>query len=189
MPLGNFSTFRRLAPSRRGYDISGAPEQLLVVLLVAFLIEPHSFEEPQPGWPFLPSLLPGSHGFCGNLLREGISFAPILPGRVGWSTSHPSSAVVWVGRRPCLVDRPVFGLGSHWGAGVGIKTLSTIWAPCCSLPSKHKLIGQHWSCPLWSPAGTTLPSGKGGDLVGKEGWGWGYRSSNLLCGMYLLMDL
>ena len=154
-----------------GQDIGRASAPVDIVLPGAFLIGPHSSEEPQLGWLFLPSLFPASCGFHGNTSREGISSTPILPDRVGWSISHPSLAVQWETRRPWIVARPVFGLGSNWGAGVGIKTLSTIQAPCSSAISRHRPTCQHWSCTLWSLGGTPLHAGKGGDLVGKKGVG------------------
>ena len=89
---------------------------------------------------------------------------------MGWSTIHASLAVQWVARRLWLVGGPVSGLGSHWGIEVGIKTPSTIWAPCHAPLGKPRPTGQHRLCLPWLPyPGTSLPSGKGGDLVRKEG--------------------
>ena len=178
--MSNISRFRRLLPSRREArhwkSFCTTPYRTLGV----FLIRPHTSGEQWPGQMFPPSSLPCSHRFHEHSLGEGSSSTPIPPDRVGQSTSCPF-AVGQVVRRLQLIGRSVFGLGRHQGARVGIETPSTIWASCCSLLSKHGPTDQYWLCSLQSLAGTSLPSGEEGDLVGKEGMGRGCRNNNFLC--------
>ena len=87
----------------------------------------------------------------------GTVVPPLQYLRTGWG-SPPAILLLLCGREPeghSLLAGQSLDWG-HWGAGLGIKTPSTIQAPCHSPLSMHRPTGHHWLCsfdPLLGPLG------------------------------------
>ena len=124
-------------------DIGGPPALLHIAILGAFPITQHSYEEPLPEQLSPLSSLLRSHGSLRNLSGEGISFGPILLGRVGKSTIHLFPPMQQGSGRPQSAGWPVSGLQSHRGAGVGVRILSTTLAPYSYPLGRTQPIGWH----------------------------------------------